>query len=214
MSSKRNLLKKSRLYIILDKETLRAKPLSEFAAKIISSGTQIIQLRDKLSKKGLILKETLQLRNLLKNKRSVIFLVNDYLEVAKIADADGIHLGQYDTSVKTARKILGPNKIIGISCHTLKQALAAQREGADYISIGPVFSTPLKPGTKSLGLVLLKKITEKIKIPCFAIGGINENNVKAVLDTGIRRIATCRAACAAKNPKTAVRNLLKQLKEN
>lgn len=210
MNSKKNLLKRSKLYIILDKETLNTKPLSGFAAQIIASGAQVIQLRDKASKKSIVLKEALQLHNLLKNKRDTLLIINDYLEIAKIADSDGIHLGQYDTSVKTARKILGPGKIIGISCHTLKQALAAQKDGADYISIGPVFPTPLKAGTKSLGLALLKKIAGKIRIPCFAIGGINETNIKTVLDTGIKRLVVCRAACAAKDPRTAIKKLLRQ----
>lgn len=209
--SKKKLLKRPLLYVILDREILKSKPADRFAARIACGGARMIQLRDKKSGKSAILKEALRLRCLLKNKRNIIFIVNDYLEIAKIADSDGIHLGQYDTSVKTARKILGPGKIIGISCHSLKQAFKAQKAGADYISIGPVFPTPLKAEKKSLGLGLFKKISRKIKVPCFAIGGINENNIREVLNAGAKSIAVCRAACAAKNPKIAVQNLLKQL---
>ena len=211
MNLKKKWLEKSVLYVILDKEILGNKSVSGFAGKIKSSGVSIIQLRDKISARGAILKEAQNLRKTLA-KDKIIFLVNDYLEIAKIAASGGIHLGQYDTSVKTAREILGKSKIIGISCHSLKQALNAQKSGADYISLGPVFPTPLKSKTKTMGLSSLEKIAKKVKLPCFAIGGINENNLKEVLRAGIKRVVVCRAACKSPHPERTIKNLIRQLK--
>jgi thiamine-phosphate pyrophosphorylase len=191
MNSKKRLLKKSRIYAIIDKELSRKIPVSALARKLKDSGLDIIQFRDKISKKKDILKEAILLSKLLANSNT-IFIVNDYPDIAKISDSDGIHLGQTDTPIETARRILGKDKIIGISCHNLKQAKEAQTEGADYISIGPVFPTPLKPGVKPLGLKLIKKAKKEIRIPFFAIGGINQDNIGRVLSAGARRIAVCR----------------------
>lgn len=210
MNLKKGLLKRLRLYVILDRAALRGKPPEETAAKIKNSGVGIIQLRDKASGKDIILKEAQALGKALLKSR-VLFLVNDYLDVAKIADCDGIHLGQNDSSVEIARKILGEEKVIGISCHNLAQAFKAKEDGADYVSIGPVFPTPLKPNKRAVGLDLIRKIQEKIKIPCFAIGGINEKNTAKVLKAGIKRIVVCRAICEAKNPLSAAKQLSKAI---
>jgi thiamine-phosphate pyrophosphorylase len=146
------------------------------------------------------------MRDLLLNSKS-IFIINDYIDIAKILDADGIHLGQDDISIGIARKILGKGKIIGISCHNLEQALRAQEKGADYISIGPVFPTSTKPNAKPISLRLIKKISRKIKIPFFAIGGINENNIIEVLSRGAKRVAVCRAVCQAKDIPITIKKL-------
>ena len=209
MNWKKKLLKKSRLYVIIDKEVCARKSLLDLVRQI-KSGTKIIQCRDKSSRKEEVLKTTCLLRKSLKNCHT-LFIVNDYLDVARISDCDGIHLGQGDTSLKVARKILGRDKIIGISCHNLKEAQAAQENGADYISIGPIFSTSLKPDYKPGGLNLIKKVAKKINIPVFAIGGIDESNIKQVLSCGAKRVAVCRAVCSAKNPDKAVRIFNKYL---
>jgi len=194
MKLRKRLLKKSLLYVILDKEIcgLQFRLISESLAKNLGLG--IIQLRDKLSSKKSILREALLLQRLFFNTKT-LFIVNDYLEIAKIVDCDGVHLGQDDTPIEIARKVLGRDKIIGISCHNLKQALRAQKYGADYIGIGPVFTTPAKPEYKAIGLNLIKKLNDKIKIPFFLIGGINLNNTNRVLSAGAKRIAVCRAIC-------------------
>jgi thiamine-phosphate pyrophosphorylase len=168
-------------------------------------GANIIQFRDKESAKESIINDISLLSKLLKNK--TIFIINDCIDIAKIFDCDGIHLGQDDSSIEVARRILGEDKIIGISCHNLRQALRAQNKGADYISVGPIFSTSTKPEYKSIGLGLIKKVSKKIRIPFFAIGGINEKNIKKVLSSGAKRVAVCKAACQAKDIRSSLKNL-------
>lgn len=207
MKSKKGLLKKSRLYIIVDKKACGRRSIIDAANKIKNKGYDIIQLRDKLSGKASVLKSALSLRELLLNTKN-IFIINDFLDIAKIVDSDGIHLGQDDLSIETARIILGTDKIIGISCHNLKQALDAQNKGANYISIGPIFKTPTKPKiSKTLGLDIIKEIKKKIRIPFFVIGGINLKNINQVLSKGAKRVAVCSAICQAKNISSAVKRL-------
>jgi thiamine-phosphate pyrophosphorylase len=166
--------------------------------KIKYLGADIIQLRDKKSKKEDILKESFVLQRIL-SKAGCLFIVNDYLDIAKIADCDGLHIGQQDTSIGIARKLLGRDKIIGISCHSLTQALKAQENGADYIGLGPIFSTPTKPEYKPIGLDSIKECIKKIKIPVFVIGGINKDNLNEVLAYGAKRVVICRGVCQAGN---------------
>lgn len=205
MISKKKLLEKCRLYVILDKKVCRHRSLVDITKAIKGHGLNIIQFRDKEPKKGESLRNACRLRKLLLNTPN-IFMINDYLDLAKIIDSDGVHLGQYDSSLQIARKILGKDKLIGVSCHNLSQAQKAQANGADYISIGPLFATPTKPQAKAIGLNLLKEIAEHIKIPFFAIGGINENNIARVLSYGAKRVAVCRAVCQAKNISSTIKH--------
>lgn len=198
MNWKKRLLEKSHLYVIVDKEISAKTPITDIVKRIKKSSTDIVQFRDKISCKKDIIKKSLVLKKLLRNTNKT-FIINDYLDLAKIVDADGVHLGQNDVPLNLARKILGAGKIIGISCHNLKQALAAQKGGADYISIGPIFPTSLKPAVKSIGLNLIKEIRKKISIPFFAIGGINHCNIKKVFCLGAERIAVCRAFLKVKD---------------
>jgi len=210
MNLKKRLLKESRLYVIVDKKVSGSRSIFDIVSKIKDLGADIIQLRDTESKKESILKEAYRLRKLLTQSRT-LFIVNDYIDIAKIVDSDGIHLGQNDLPLDTARHLLGKDKIIGISCHNLNQAIAAQKNGADYISIGPIFPTPIKPEYKSVGLDLIRKMKKAIHIPFFVIGGINENNLNNILPLGIKRAALCRAVCQAKNIASSIKNLRRQL---
>lgn len=214
MNLKKKLLKKSYLYVIIDKKTLGNRSIFNLATKIKNSRypIDIIQYRDKESEKDTIIKNASSLGKLFLDTKT-IFIINDYLDIAKIVGSDGIHLGQYDISIEIARRILGKDKIIGVSCHNLREAQKAQSEGADYISIGPIFSTPTKPEYKAVGLDLIKKIKEKICIPVFAIGAINENNLTKVISQGIKRIAVCRAICKAKDIPLAIKKLRMDLNQ-
>jgi thiamine-phosphate pyrophosphorylase len=205
MKSKKRLLENSRLYAIIDKKTCRKKSILDIANKIRNQCIDIVQYRDKESDKKALFKNAQDLQRILSDTK-IIFIVNDYLDIAKIINSDGLHLGQNDTSIEIARKILGKDKVIGISCHNLKQAIVAQKRGADYISIGPIFSTPIKPEYKSVGLKLIKQIKGKVKIPVFAIGAINETNLKEVLSYGAKRVGVLRAICQSRNiPLTITR---------
>ena len=125
-------------------------------------------------------------------QHKTIFSVNDYVDIALLSGADGAHLGQEDIPITEARKITPPRFIIGISTHSLKQAHQAERDGADYIGIGPVFSTPTKETAKPIGITTLKEITNKIHIPTVAIGGISLKNLALVKNAGIQSVAMVR----------------------
>ncbi|MBU1090845.1 MAG: thiamine phosphate synthase [Candidatus Omnitrophica bacterium] len=197
--SLRKLLNKSQLYLIIDKKILGQRAITDIARRIKSSTIDMVQLRDKISTKADILKSAFSLKRVLSNTDKIL-IINDYLDVAKIIGADGVHLGQNDIPVKIARKLLGRKKIIGISCHNLKQALQAEKQGADYIGIGPIYPTPLKPNiTKTINPGLIKTLKRKVKIPFFAIGGIGLKNIKEVSASGISRVALCRGILNAKN---------------
>ncbi|MBU1905558.1 MAG: thiamine phosphate synthase [Candidatus Omnitrophica bacterium] len=197
--SLRKLLNKSQLYLIIDKKILGQRAVTDIARRIKSSTIDMVQLRDKISTKADILKSAFSLKKVLSNTDKIL-IINDYLDVAKIIGADGVHLGQNDIPVKIARKLLGRKKIIGISCHNLKQALQAEKQGADYIGIGPIYPTPLKPNiTKTINPGLIKTLKRKVKIPFFAIGGIGLKNIKEVSASGISRVALCRGILNAKN---------------
>ena len=205
MELKKKLLKESRLYVIIDKPACLNKPLSFIAQESISA--DIIQFRDKYSNKKDILKQAFLLKKVLSGTKR-LFIVNDYLDIAKITDSDGIHLGQEDTSIEIARRILGKHKIIGLSCHSMRQAQDAQDRGADYIGIGPIFATATKPDYKPIGLKIISKLKKKISIPFFAIGDINLGNIDKVKSAGAERVAVSRAVLQAKNVKLAC-NLLR-----
>jgi thiamine-phosphate pyrophosphorylase len=208
--SKKKLLRGSHLYVIADKEVLGRSSVCSLVNKIKDSGVDIIQLRGKESKKEVVLEDALALRKLLLDS-DTFFIINDYLDIAKILDCDGVHLGQTDTPIEIARGVLGKDKVIGVSCHSLRQAQIAQDKGADYISIGPIFATSTKPEYKTIGPSLLKEIIKEIKIPFFAIGGINKNNVSEILSRGVKRIAVCSAVCGARNPPAIVKYFSKIL---
>lgn len=207
MKSKKELLKNSRLYVIIDKKICAEsrRSIVNAAYRLKEAGVNLIQFRDKESKKETVLKVARRLRKIL--NKNFFFIINDHLDVAKIIDCDGIHLGQDDASPEIARKILGPDKIIGVSCHNLKEAKEAEEAGADYISIGVVFRTEIKPGYKPMGLNYVKMACNKIKIPFYVIGGINERNAQDVYSCGAKRIAVCRAVCKAGNIRSAIKKL-------
>jgi len=212
MISKKRLLRKSKLYVILDKGSCKKSNPIIFLKRIKNRGVDIVQLRDKISPKIEIAKLALRIKRLL-NKSKVIFIINDFADIAKIVCTDGIHIGQDDMDIKTARRILGRRKIIGVSCHNLKQLITAQKNGADYMAIGPVFPTSLKPKTRTLGLGLLRKINKITwRKPIFAVGGINPSNLSEVLATGNRRVAVASAICQARRPALAIKKLNTQLR--
>lgn len=211
MNLKKKLLKKSSLYVVIDKKACGRKPLPTILNKLIKAGSvDMVQLRDKQSKREVTLKEALAIKKLLK-KSKTLFIVNDYLDIAKIADSDGLHIGSSDTPIETAREILGKDKIIGASCHSLSEAQDAQRRGADYISIGPLFRTKTKPGYKPVGLNILREIKKRINIPFFAIGDVNLKNLQTILSYGVRRVAVCRAILQASNLTNATKKISKIL---
>jgi thiamine-phosphate pyrophosphorylase len=151
-----------------------------------------IQLRDKQSDKSTILNKAKSLQQKAK-AAGIPFIINDYLDIAILCDADGLHTGQDDLDIKSIRKLLGPHKIIGRSTHTLNEGLTAQREGADYVGIGPVWTTPTKPERDAIGLEYLKQAGKKLSIPYVAIGGISLEKMQEIAPLQPPLIAVVRA---------------------
>ncbi len=161
-------------------------------AQILNSGVKLIQYREKNKSAKEIISIASKLRQLC-SMYDALLIINDRVDIAKIVDADGVHLGQDDIDINLARKIIGEDKIIGISTHKPDDAIIAQDMGADYIGVGPVFKTPTKPSTIPVGLEYVKWVSQNINIPFYAIGSIDENNIKQVIDAGATKIAAIRS---------------------
>ena len=160
------------IYVISDQEDILINSLNE--------GASIIQLRDKKASKAAIYNKAFRLAKQAREK-NIPFIVNDFLDIAIAVDADGFHSGQDDLPIDTLRELIGPNKILGRSTHNVKQGLIAQKQGADYVSVGPIFETPSKPGRDAIGFDYLKEAQQKLHIPFVVIGGIDHQNIQDVL---------------------------------
>lgn len=186
-----------KLYVIISSNLMK-KSLEEVLQDVIEGGADAIQLREKTMSDREFLIIARQVRKVTAQSKTV-FIVNDRVEIARKADADGLHIGQSDIDITTARSILGHNKIIGVSTHTISQARRAQQSGADYIGAGPVFSTTTKSYEPPVGLDYVQQVKKEITIPFVAVGGINIGNVQEVLRAGGRRIAICSAIICSEN---------------
>ena len=180
-------------------------PRRQFGAYVITSGdhvglardacqagAKILQYRDKVSSKDEILKQARRIREITR-EHNTLFIVNDYIDIALLVMADGVHLGQDDIPVTEARKLTPPGFIIGCSTHSVEQAVAAEKAGADYIGSGPVFATPTKESYPPIGVECVKQVIERIKIPVVAIGGLNPDNIGELRRFGVRNVAMVRA---------------------
>ncbi len=198
----------SGLYVIIDPEALGGRDEVEVAQKAISGGAKAIQLRDKNRNKGEILSKARELKALCAQS-DVLFIVNDYLDIAIASNADGLHLGQEDLPVPVARQLLPIDRIIGRSTKTIAAALQAQTDGADYVAIGSIYPTASKTDTRVVGLETLRQIRKAISIPIVAIGGINATNASEVMAAGADSIAVISAVLGAEDVEKAARQLAK-----
>ena len=197
------------LYAIIDNSLTPSVSNIEIAKKVLAGGAGILQLRGKgLSSKEL-LEQAREIREIAR-EAGAIFIVNDRADVALLADADGVHLGQDDLPIAKAREILGREKLIGLSTHNLKQAIKAEFEGAAYIGFGPVFGTTTKAEAK--GLQALREIRKSVNIPIVAIGGINIENVIDVISAGADAVAVISAIVKAGDIEGATRRFLEAFK--
>jgi len=186
------------LYAITDRTWLGENSLAQQVEDAIKGGATFIQLREKNLSDEEFLEEAKKIKAVT-DKYNVPFVINDNIMVAKMADADGVHIGQSDMEAKKARQILGNDKIIGISAGNLEEALTAEKNGADYIGIGAMFHTDTKSDATSVTFDEAKEITEKVNIPVVAIGGINRDNVLSLKGTGVDGIAVISAIFAQKD---------------
>lgn len=199
-------LKQSPLYLV----TSPTENLLTTVESALKGGLTLVQYREKKIDDIIRLEMAQKLCELC-HKYDALFVVNDRVDIALGVDADGIHLGQQDIPIDLARRILGPNKIIGRSTTNPQEMEKAIAKKADYIGVGPVYATPTKPDKKAAGLDYVKYAAKTSPIPWFAIGGIDENNVSEVMASGATHVALVRAIMEANDPKIATQELLKKL---
>ena len=200
------ILKENDLYVITDQKD----NLLEIIEEILIAGVKIIQHRFKKGTDQDHLQEAIQIRNLCKRYNS-LFIINDRVDIALASNADGIHLGQDDLDLKTARKLLGHSKIIGVSANNEIDISNALKEGCDYIGIGPVFETATKKNKKPIGIEKIKTLTKDLNIPWFAIGGVTTNNISYLKSNGIKKVALVSQLMNSEDPKEDAIMILKEL---
>ncbi|HNX68487.1 MAG TPA: thiamine phosphate synthase [Candidatus Omnitrophota bacterium] len=213
MGWQENVFRSFSLYAVTDLAEERGD-LFRKVEQAFRGGTDIVQLRSKVLTDAVMLRAGLRIRKIAARFRK-LFFVNDRVDLALAAGADGVHLGQGDLPVPAARQLIreaGRKLWIGKSTHNLRQALEAQREKADYIGVGAVFTTPTKPDANALGLKFVRQVAGSVRIPWVAIGGIDLENVRSVMNAGATRVAVVRALFAAKDTGKAAQQLKDILK--
>jgi thiamine-phosphate pyrophosphorylase len=208
--NKKQKLARVNLYLIADKKICRDRYIEDVVEQAIQGGAQMIQYRDKESSDRDFLETASILQNICVN-RKIPFIINDRVDIAAYLKPDGVHLGQDDLAPRIARKILGQSKIIGVSTENIEQAKVAEKHGADYVGIGPIFHTLTKKIEKPVGLEIIKQAKKHLKIPFFPIGGINLENIDQIFHAGSKRVAVGSAVISANDVKTATKNLLQKI---
>ena len=202
-----------RLYVVTDRQQTAGRPLDEVVAAAARGGLGAVQLREKdlsareLYDLGASLQEVL-------NPHRVPLLINDRIDVALALNAAGVHLAGHSLPTRTARRVLGPDKLLGVSTHSLDAAREAGEEGADFVVFGPVFATPSKIAYgPPQGLLRLAEVARDVPVPVIGIGGITPGNLPQVMQTGARGVAMIRAVLAAPDPCAATQELCRLLAE-
>jgi thiamine-phosphate pyrophosphorylase len=210
MSRRDKIEKIAGLYVILDRQFLAGRDELEVTSQIIEGGATVIQLRDKQSKKGELLILARKLKGLC-SQAGVLFITNDYLDLALAVDADGLHIGQQDLPLPVVRRQLPIDKLVGCSVATVSQATRAQDEGTDYIAVGSMFPTTTKKEATVVGLDMLKELKRVVSVPVVAIGGIDQDNVGEVVTAGADAVAVISAVLGEKDVKGAVQKLVARM---
>ena len=189
-------LMECRLYGIIDLGYVEEPDLARVAEQMIEGGVDLTQLRGKGKSLDELVGHAAKLHELTA-RSSTPLIVNDHAEIASRIPVEGVHVGQDDDSIEVARRKAGRSVLIGKSTHSLEQALAAQREGADYIGFGPIFATPTKPGYAPIGLADIRRVHAEVSLPIFCIGGINIDNLQSVIGAGAKRVVMVSALLKA-----------------
>jgi thiamine-phosphate pyrophosphorylase len=195
------------LYLVTDRPLARGRPLEDIVAAALRGGVTMVQLREKegSTREFIALAERILP---LTRARHVPLIINDRVDVALAVDADGVHLGQSDMPCAAARRLLGPDRIIGLSVESTEQAEAAQACDADYLGVSPIHTTPTKPELETgLGLDGLRRIRALSRHPLVAIGGMNAQTLPGALSAGTDGVAVVSAICSADDPEAAAREL-------
>jgi thiamine-phosphate pyrophosphorylase len=189
-------LNECRLYGIIDLGYVEHPDLARVAEEMIEGGVDLIQLRGKGKALEELAGHAATLHELT-SRSSTPLIVNDHAEIASQVPVEGVHVGQEDDSIQLARRKAGRSVLVGKSTHSLAQALAAQRESADYIGFGPIFATPTKPDYPPIGLADIRRVHGEVSLPIFCIGGINIDNLQSVIDAGAKRVVMVSALLKA-----------------
>jgi thiamine-phosphate pyrophosphorylase len=205
-SSRHQQLHQTPLYLI----TSPVPEILKIVEAALKGGVSLVQYRDKEANDRDRLEKAHQLCQLC-HRYNALFIVNDRVDIALAVEADGVHLGQQDAPVSFAREVLGTQKIVGLSTTNKQELHKAIAEKADYVGVGPFFETPTKPGKAAASVEYIEYVKAKCPVPWFAIGGIDLNNLNAVLSKGAQRIAVVRAIMQAEQPTQVTREFLSQL---
>jgi thiamine-phosphate diphosphorylase len=206
-------MKPFKLYVIIDIDSQGKYPPDKLAGEALSGGADLLQLRYKGTDLRQLWQWGKKIRQL-SRKMEVPLIINDRADIALALEAEGVHLGQQDLPLEAARRVLGRGGIIGVSCHSLEQALSAQDMGADYVSLGPIFPTVSKKDARTpVGFSLIEQFNRHLSIPWVAIGGIGLDNLSSLLEAGVERIAVISAVSRAEDAARAARALKKKLLE-
>lgn len=208
-----NIDKKTlRLYAVTDRTWLDGRTLYDDVEKALKGGVTLLQLREKNMSTDDFINSAKEIKSLCE-KYNVPLIINDNVDVAKAVNADGVHIGQNDMPTHEARKILGKNKIIGVTAKTVEQAQKAEKDGADYLGSGAIFGTTTKGDAKEMDMQTLKSITSSVNIPVVAIGGIDGDNVLQLKGTGIVGAAVVSGIFAQDDIETATKDLYNKIGE-
>jgi thiamine-phosphate pyrophosphorylase len=209
-SDGRRRLADARLYVLVTEAQCRAS-LNGTIREAIEGGADVIQLREKNLDDRTLLERARDVRQWTR-RLGALFIVNDRPDIALLAEADGVHLGQDDLPLQEARRLLGPDALIGISTHDVNQLQRAILEGASYVGIGPTFPSATKTFEALAGLEFIRQAMELTTLPAFALGGITPENLDQVVAAGARRIAASQAICAAEDPRAVAKALKRALR--
>lgn len=194
-------------YFITDARLSRAGNINDVKSAV-AAGVSIVQYRNKDAGTKELYEEALKLKKICKNK--TLFIINDRIDIALAVDADGVHIGTEDMPYDVARGLLGKKKIIGLTAHNIEEAKKAERLGADYVSVSPIFATSTKlDAGKPVGVSLIKKIKKPLKIPIIAIGGITLDNAKEVVRAGAEGLCAISAVVTKKDTKKEIKKFQK-----
>ena len=185
-----------RLYGVIDLGYVERRDAVRIVEQMIEGGVDLIQLRGKNKSIGELVELSKELHELTA-KSATPLIVNDYAEVARSTPVEGVHVGQDDDPIEIVRQRVARDILVGKSTHSFEQALAAQREGADYIGFGPIFATPTKPDYPPIGLADIRRVHAEVGLPIFCIGGINIDNLQSVIGAGAKRVVMVSALLKA-----------------
>jgi len=198
------------LYVVLDAQPHRGRAPQEIAAAALEGGARMIQLREKVLEKGLVLPLARQLKAFCA-AHGALFIVNDHVDLALVCGAHGVHVGQKDLPVAEVRRLLPDAGVVGTSTNNLQEALAGERAGADYVAVGSIFPTSTKGDTRPASPALLREVKSRLSVPVVAIGGINERNIEQVLEAGADAVAVISAVVEADDIAAAAARLAQHI---